>query len=344
MVPTTSRSPGSRAGLRLGKYHGLGNDFLVVDGSAAGLASLSPGTVRALCDRRRGVGADGIMLCLTASPGAPAPAVASAGVATLRMVLYNADGSRAEMSGNGIRCLALFARDAGLVSETEMTVLTDAGRRRVQMGAGSAPGLATVRVDMGRAVVGASEDEVCDPVSGAVWRGRSVAVGNPHLVLVADDLDAVEVAMVGPGVEASRPGGVNVEWVRPGPGPGELELRVWERGAGVTAACGTGSVAAAAAATAMGLVSGPRILVHNPGGTLEVELSGGTAWLAGPAQRVAWVEVDRDLLAVAGDAVAGDAVAGDAVAGRDDWAAAAEGGVEWRWDWAAGPGWGSRRG
>lgn len=297
--------------VRLGKYHGLGNDFLVIDGSGGGLAALvgpgdmagpavlvelAPEAVAALCNRRTGVGADGLIVCLAAQAapaGAEQPAPAGA---ELAMVLYNADGSRAEMSGNGIRCLALFALDSGLVTSADFTVSTDGGDRRVQVRAERAPGLATVRVDMGRAVVADDEDEIVDVASGAVWRGRMVDVGNPHQVLFADDLEGLDLPRLGPAIEATRPGGVNVEWVRAVPGTDKLELRVWERGAGMTLACGTGSVAAVVAARAMGLVSGTRVSVHNPGGTLEVELSDDTAWLSGPTQRVAWVEVEAGLL------------------------------------------------
>lgn len=320
--------------LSLAKYHGLGNDFLVVDGTLAEPGLSWSEVARRLCDRRYGVGADGLIVAL---PGS--------GRADLTMLLHNADGSAAEMSGNGIRCLALFARDSGLVGKDEFVVATEAGTRQVRVGPISATGRATVRVDMGRVEVDERELEVADPAGGASWRGRAVDVGNPHLVLIAEQLDDLDLPVIGPALEASRPGGVNVEWVRERPGTDELDLRVWERGAGLTLACGTGSVAAAAAGMTMGLVGGPVVSVHNPGGTLEVDCSEDSIWLVGPAQRVARVEADLDLdfgqVNLAPDERGELAQQG---ASEPDWAVVAEGAVEWGWDWATGPGWGSPKG
>lgn len=281
------------ANLRLIKYHGLGNDFLLLDRLEPG-PPVTGETVRAACDRRRGIGADGLIVVLPGSGGAD-----------LAMELYNADGSRAEMSGNGIRCLALFAHQAGLVDGRSFVVATDAGPRSVSIVAGGGPGPALVSVDMGEVRVGPADEQVrvAGGAGGSVgagraggaraWRGRLVDAGNPHLVLVEDDLEHLALDDLGPALEASRPGGVNVEWVRPGPGPDELDLRVWERGAGATLACGTGSAAAAAAAIAMGLVPGPGVTVRNPGGPLEAACTGGRVVLTGPAERIGTAEIDR---------------------------------------------------
>ncbi|MGH9102753.1 MAG: diaminopimelate epimerase [Acidimicrobiales bacterium] len=269
--------------LLLSKHHGLGNDFLVLldpDGSAP----VSAEQAAALCDRRRGVGADGL---IRAVPGGPA--------AQVTMELRNSDGSEAEMSGNGIRCLAQAVVDADWVAGS-FVIATAGGPRRVAVRPGERPGLVWVEVSMGRVDVEPGERMV-DGCDGRSWAGRAVTVGNPHLVLLERDPDVLaglDLALLGPPIETSVPAGQNVEWVTPLGDSGRLALRVWERGAGITQACGTGSVAAAAAAAAWGL-AGERAELRNPGGALEVDLSGGEAVLSGPAAFVARVEVDRRL-------------------------------------------------
>jgi diaminopimelate epimerase len=265
--------------LTLSKHEGAGNDFLVVL-DPGGTLTLSEAHVRALCDRRRGVGADGLV---RVGPGRVG--------ADLSMELRNADGGEAEMSGNGIRCLAQAAVAAGLVAPPRFTVSTGGGVRTVEYRPGPTPAEARAAVDMGRVKLGAEE---AVPGHG---RARAVDVGNPHLVVLVTDPAHVDVAADGAAIEAGRPGGVNVEFVAPA-GPDRLELRVWERGVGETLACGTGSVAAAAAARAWGLV-GDRVLVQNPGGTLEVVLGpepDPEATLGGPVRRVAEVSVDLQAL------------------------------------------------
>lgn len=231
--------------VRLSKHHGLGNDFLVrLDGDVdADLA-------RAVCERRTGVGADGLI-----------------SVVGGRWVLLNADGSRAESSGNGLRCAAQAVARARGVTALEITFDTDAGPRRVQLDGDVAT------VEMG-AVVIEREREL----------GIEVRVGNPHLVLRVDDVEAVDLLALG----AEQPS-VNVEVIAPGPEPDSLAFRVHERGAGITMACGTGSVAAAAAAQAWGMV-GPTVLVHNPGGDLTVTLQDDEALLTGETVWIADVE------------------------------------------------------
>ncbi len=208
------------------------------------------------------------------------------GRADLAMELRNADGSRAAMSGNGIRCLAQAAVDAGLVEPPVFTVWTDAGLRRVEYRPGAPPGTAVASVDMGEAVLGPDQPQHC---SGR--KARRVDMGNPHLVLLGPDPAGVDVAELGPRLQDLHPGGINVEFVSIGPGADSVTLRVWERGVGETRACGTGSAAAAVAARSWGLV-GERVDVHNPGGTLQVALEGTAVRLSGPVQRVAAVKVD----------------------------------------------------
>ncbi|HWC38172.1 MAG TPA: diaminopimelate epimerase [Acidimicrobiales bacterium] len=270
--------------LRLTKHHGQGNDFLVLL-DPDDRCRVEPTAVRFVCDRRRGVGADGLIRVTRADPGGDG--------AVLTMELHNADGGTAEMSGNGIRCLAQAAVDEGLASPPTFVVRTVAGPRTVTVMPGPAAGTAEVTVDMGAAELGPEERhpsiETMLPDRG--WRARTVCVGNPHLVLLGTDLDGVDVAGAGSALQDRYPGGINLELVTPGPGPDELVLRVWERGVGETLACGTGSCAAAAAAQAWGVV-GDSVRVHNPGGVLEVGLDGTGVVLGGVVHRVCSVEVD----------------------------------------------------
>jgi len=237
--------------IRLEKYHGLGNDFLVLL-DLGDRCPVAADAVRALCDRHRGVGADGV---IRVTPGPT-------------MELYNADGSRAEMSGNGIRCLAMAMVDAGL-SGPKMVVHTDAGDKLVTV---DDDGWASV--DMGMAKI--------DPKDVGV---AFVDMGNPHTVVEVEDLAKVRIAK-----QATEWQGRNVEFVVVGPGTDLLSMRVWERGVGETLACGTGACAAAAAAFVWGKV-GRHVTVKQPGGNATVHLEGDTIILSGPADHIATVEV-----------------------------------------------------
>lgn len=247
--------------LNLTKHHGSGNDFLVLLGDQGLHVADLPAVARSLCDRHRGIGADGLLSAVPASG-----AVAS-------MLLHNADGGRAEMSGNGIRCLAQALVDAAWAEAGGFCVNTDAGARWLEVTAEERPRCRSVRVGMGPARVvrlGKKEAEV--------------DVGNPHLVLLADDPDAIDLAVLG----AAHPG-LNVEVVRVDDRL-TTTMRVYERGVGLTEACGTGSCAAVAATVAWDL-TGSRVTVHNPGGHLHVELADGETFLTGPTQLVGRIEV-----------------------------------------------------
>jgi diaminopimelate epimerase len=263
--------------LSLTKHHGLGNDFLVLldlDGRRPVDASLA----RAVCDRHRGVGADGIIRVTAGTDGAD-----------VTMQLRNADGSLAEMSGNGIRCLAQAVLDAGVLAGPDLTVATSAGVRHLTVGPGDVDGVVQVSVDMGPAKVGPDQPQPTDD------RGvRPVDMGNPHLVVRGPSFTTEDVLGMGAHLQTLYASGVNVEFVTVGPGLDELTMRVWERGVGETQACGTGACAAAAAVHEWGLV-GTRVVVHQPGGDAEVELRPDTVVLTGPAQRIARVEVDVDV-------------------------------------------------
>jgi diaminopimelate epimerase len=262
-----------RPPLHLSKHHGAGNDFLVLLDLDDRLAP-GPAAVRALCDRRFGVGADGFIRIVAGSEGAD-----------LTMDLTNADGGTAEMSGNGMRCLAQAAVRARLVQPPQFTVATPGGVRVVEYRVAEGDGPDWASVDMGVAHLGREK-----ATGGVGDRARLVDVGNPHLVVMVEDPAGTEVAALGSALQGEFADGINVEFIAVGPAPDSLVLRVWERGVGETLACGTGSVAAAAAAHGWGLV-GTTVEVHNPGGTLAVELRADGAVLSGPVVLVADIDV-----------------------------------------------------
>ncbi len=298
MTPAHPLQPSLRPALHLTKHQGAGNDFLVVV-DLDDRQALDPGAVRFLCDRHFGVGADGVIRVMAGTDGAE-----------LTMDLTNADGGTAEMSGNGMRCLAQAAVRAGLVQPATFTVATLGGVRTVEYRVAEDGGPDWASVDMGVARLGPERPE--HAVAGRV---RQVDVGNPHLVLLVEDPAAVEVAPLGSALQGEFAGGVNVEFIAVGPDADALTLRVWERGVGETLACGTGSVAAAAAAHDWGL-AGTTVDVHNPGGTLRVELLADGVVLSGPVVLVAEVEVPMELLAGGGAGPAGSDLPAAVVAGR----------------------------
>ena len=281
-----AEAPGCENGrVHATKHEGAGNDFLVILDPRDAL-TLSVAQVRLLADRHRGIGADGV---IRVGPGRHG--------CDLSMELRNADGGEAEMSGNGIRCLAQAAVDAGLVDPPRFTVATAGGRRTVEYTSAAVPGWGSARVDMGPARLGPDQPQEFDD-----RRARTVDVGNPHLVLLGPDTARVDVAELGPKLQAAFEGGINVEWITPGldADGALLDFRVFERGAGETLACGTGSVAAAAAARSWGVVDADvPVRVRNPGGVLEVTLGadeGAPTYLAGPVRKVADLDIHPGML------------------------------------------------
>jgi diaminopimelate epimerase len=216
------------------------------------------------------------------------------------MTLYNADGRTAEMSGNGIRCLAWVAAQRGFGGDT-LTVDTDAGRRTVELQRDPAGRVTAASVDMGPVTFEPAAIPFDGPCAlglevtyhGVTYRGDAAGVGNPHLVLFVDDVANARVTQHGPHLEHERrfPSGANVEFVTP-EGPSVLRMRVWERGVGETLSCGTGACAAAAAARRRDLV-GDDVTVRVLGGDLTVQL-GPSARLGGPVVHVFDVDVDLD--------------------------------------------------
>lgn len=264
--------------LTLTKHHALGNDFLVVfHPGVTDLAALA----RSLCERRRGVGADGLLV------GESADGYAA------QMVLYNADGSRAEMSGNGIRCFAqALAMRRG--DTLDQLILTDAGDRLVTMSPTDEPRVVNASVDMG-AVIDIAEPADWHTIGTDPMRPvRHLSLGNPHAVVGVDEVSLVDLLTLGQMVPY-----VNLEIVEAGPELHAITMRVHERGAGITDACGTGACASAWAASAWGLVpaSVEEIVVHMDGGDAKVRLHHplpGRVTLIGPAQYVATILVDLD--------------------------------------------------
>jgi diaminopimelate epimerase len=257
------------------KYEGLGNDFVLVEAESD--ASVTTAQAVEICDRRRGVGADGVLVVLPASRG-------SAGVARMRVI--NADGSIPEMCGNGVRCVALhLARVRGLRGGT-LTIETDAGPRECTLElADASGGEGVVTVDMGVVRVDGERSIDAD--------GQRVSVtladaGNPHAVLFGAFARS-DVDRLGPFI-ATHPSfqnGTNVEFAQPA-ADGGIDVVVWERGVGVTLACGTGACATAAVACARGLAKRACPLsIRLPGGKLEVTVAAdGRAVMRGPARHV----------------------------------------------------------
>jgi diaminopimelate epimerase len=266
--------------VQFSKGHGTENDFVLLP-DPDGRLELTPGRVAALCDRRRGLGADGLLRVVRwAALGLAGPAP-EPGVEWF-MDYRNADGSVAEMCGNGVRVYARYLAERGWLDGAELRLGTRAGVRAVRVDG------AEISVDMGPAVLGpASSARLGD----RTFAGIAVDVGNPHLACVTDaGIDALDLTRAPVHDPELFPDGVNVEFVSPlaanGAGP-RVRMRVHERGVGETRSCGTGTVAAVVAALrAAGRDTGT-VGVHTPGGSLRVSVEAGTTVLHGPAQLVA---------------------------------------------------------
>ncbi len=278
------------------KGHGTQNDFVVLGDVDAAL-TLTPAVVAALCDRRRGLGADGVLRVTTAGAALAAgvldrlPDGLSAG--DWYMDYRNADGSIAQMCGNGVRVFAHYLRASGLETRDEFVVGSLAGPRPVVVhGVGAT--YADVTVDMGKANLLGPGHAV---VGGRTFDGLAVDVGNPHLAcvdpaLTADALAALDVAAPVSFDEAQFPDGVNVE-VLTAPADGAVNMRVHERGVGETRSCGTGTVAAAAAALSYAGATTGTLTVKVPGGDVVVTITEATSYLRGPSVLVARGELSE---------------------------------------------------
>ncbi len=263
------------------KGHGTQNDFVLLPDLDASL-DLTPARVRALCDRRAGLGADGVLRVVRAKAIEHRPSDVDDDV--WFMDYRNADGSVAEMCGNGVRVFARYLLDAGLVTRTEFPVGSRAGVRQVVIGADG-----EVAVDMGPARV---TGESSATVGGRTLAGVAVDVGNPHLVCPVDRLDDLDLTTQ-PGYDhAVFPDGVNVEFVVV-ESPARIRMRVHERGVGETRSCGTGTVAAVTGVLHRRGATTGAATVEIPGGRVRVEVGEHTSVLTGPAVFVARGELDQ---------------------------------------------------
>lgn len=281
--------------MRFTKGHGTGNDFVILP-DPDGQLILTPELVAALCDRRRGIGADGVLRVVRAAKHPEA--AGQAGEAEWFMDYWNADGSVAEMCGNGARVFVRYLVSAGLAagSDAELSVATRAGVVRAEVGP------ETISVEMRRPRV---FDASAATLAGLTLPGVAVDCGNPHLVCALPtsfDLAGLDLTRA-PGFDpALFPAGVNVEFtvaVDPAP-PGvdrHVRMRVYERGSAETLSCGTGACAVAAVALRDAGQDAGVVSVDVPGGRLSITLDATSCWLAGPAVLVAGGEIDLTALA-----------------------------------------------
>ncbi|MGQ9730496.1 MAG: diaminopimelate epimerase [Candidatus Zipacnadales bacterium] len=279
------------------KMHGLGNDYIYVDGHRERLEGFDlPHLARLLSDRNFGIGGDGLILIMPSEQ------------ADFRMRMLNADGSESEMCGNGIRCLAKYVYDHGLTTKTEFTVETGAGLIRPTLTIENGQ-VASVTVDMGCPrlmrkeipMLGspAKEPVINEPltVRGVEHHVTCVSMGNPHCVLFTDDVEAAPVTTLGPLIEQHEafPARTNVEFVKI-IGPELIQMRVWERGSGETLACGTGASAAVVAAN-LNKLANRSCTVKLLGGNLHIDWrENDHIFLTGPAVEVFSGEVDPEAL------------------------------------------------
>lgn len=286
-------------GTRIWKYHGTGNDFVMLE-DLEDRYPLTPELVAALCDRHLGVGADGVIRV-------------TRGLADgedFFMDYRNADGSLAEMCGNGIRCLGKLVFERGHTRATALEVGSRDGPKHLSLQVEE--GVVTaVTVGMGPPKFARSQIPMDGPpdepfltepfeVDGRTFKATALSMGNPHLVLfVEQDPDQVDVHTLGPRIEHDErfPLKTNVEFAAIA--DGAVKVRVWERGSGETMACGTGACAALVAANEAGLVPA-RAEVRFPGGTLVVQRTADEVLLTGPAERVFEATIDRSWLAARG--------------------------------------------
>jgi diaminopimelate epimerase len=275
--------------LQFSKYQGLGNDFLMLDGRSAasgdGCMGLTTERIQRLCDRRFGVGGDGVILALPPREGGE-----------LRMRIFNADGSEPEMCGNGIRCLARFLADSdGDGPGRQWQIETLAGRMVPELQADG-----TIRVDMGAPFLEADRIPTTLPVgeaglpqgqleaAGFTFAVGAAGMGNPHVVIPVEDVAAIDLERCGAALEVDPafPARTNVHFVQ-ALSPTHLVMRVWERGAGPTLACGTGACATLVVAHRFGLAE-RRARIDLPGGPLEIDWDPASdhLFMTGPAVAV----------------------------------------------------------
>lgn len=267
------------------KYHGLGNDFILIDNRADAEPIISSEQAVKVCDRHFGIGADGVIFALPGQDGTD-----------YTMRIFNSDGSEPEMCGNGIRCLAQFIADLeGTNAKTEYRIHTLAGVMIPKI-----EGEGKVKVDMGMpqllaaqiptTLAEADQKVINTPleVAGQSWDVTCVSMGNPHCITFVEDVAAIPLESIGPQFEhhPAFPKRTNTEFIQV-VRPDYLKMRVWERGAGITMACGTGACASVVAGVLTGK-SDRKATVELPGGCLEIEWSEQEqrVYMTGPAEQV----------------------------------------------------------
>ncbi|MBE9167549.1 diaminopimelate epimerase [Pleurocapsales cyanobacterium LEGE 06147] len=272
--------------IEFSKYHGLGNDFILIDNRHSPEPALAPETAVKMCDRHFGIGADGVIFALPGRDGTD-----------YTMKIYNSDGSEPEMCGNGIRCLAKF------IADLEGTERVNKSYKIHTLAGVITPKLESdgqVTVDMGAPQLTASEiptnlgspeaKVIAQPlqVTGKSWSVTCVSMGNPHCIIFVEDVDAILLTKIGPQFEhhPAFPQRTNTEFIQVIK-PNYLKMRVWERGAGITLACGTGACASVVAGV-LNDKCDRLCTVELPGGCLQIEWSelDGRVYMTGPAEKV----------------------------------------------------------
>ncbi len=269
------------------KYHGLGNDYLVIDPNVRDFA-LTEANIRLICDRNFGVGSDGILYGPRLEPDAERPS----GPRLPSLRIFNPDGSEAEKSGNGLRIFAKYLFERKYVKSKVFQIKTLGGTVDVQV-QDDAAGL--IRINMGTVtfvsheipVAGESREVVNEPldIDGVEYKVTCLSIGNPHCVIPMPQVSEVTARAMGPHVENHRmfPNRINMQIVRV-MDRANIDVRIWERGAGYTLASGSSSCAAAAASHKLGLVDND-VTVHMPGGTLHIEIGDdGQIHMTGPVE------------------------------------------------------------
>lgn len=275
--------------MKFTKMQGVGNDYIYVNGFTETIADPAR-MAREVSDRHFGIGADGLIVVLPS------------GQADVRMRMFNADGSEAEMCGNGVRCVAKFAFERGITQKNPMRVETGNGVLSLDLQTEGGK-VRQVTVNMGQPILDLARIPVnSEKVSGTgekhqyvfeiedvpVPNATFVSMGNPHVVIFTPNLNRIDVPGIGPRIErfSAFPNRINVHWVKV-ISRGEMTMRSWERGSGITMACGTGACAVAVAGALTGR-SDRKILAHLPGGDLNLDWreADNCVYMTGPAVEV----------------------------------------------------------
>lgn len=260
--------------MKFTKMHGLGNDFIVIEEEQLNGCCDYAVLAKKLCDRHFGIGADGLLI------------VAKSQIADIRMRIFNADGSEAEMCGNGIRCFAKYVYEKRILNKDRFEVETLAGIvvpiLDIKDGV-----VDSVRVDMGMPVFDDKIKDLPIEVGDRCFNITYVNMGVPHVVIFVDEINVEDILKYGPMIEHHKlfPHGTNVNFVKIGR-CGDIYVRTWERGVGLTLACGTGTCASAVVACESGKAP-EKLTAHLVAGDLRIEWSpGGNVYMCGPAEIV----------------------------------------------------------